>query len=206
MTDLDKLIASVEAGECPHPSTFRLLFDYAPDTGLLYWKPRTPEMFRETDKKTPQRQCNWWNSRYAGKQAFTAKKDSGYYGGPFFGKNVMAHRVVWGLHYGEWPLEDIDHINGDRWDNRISNLRLVNDAINAMNRRANSGKRSGLPHGVSMKGNGRYFAQIQKSGINHHLGYFATAEEAHAAYTAAAERFGFHPNHGLRALKAKGDA
>lgn len=202
MTALDDLIAAVEGGGSPPPSCLHLLFDYRADTGLLYWKARLPCMFRATDAKTPEQQCNWWNSRYAGRQAFTAKKDSGYFGGPFFGKSVMAHRVVWALHFGEWPLGDIDHMNGDRLDNRLCNLRTVTDAINAMNRRPNRGKMSGLPHGVSRKKDGVYFAQIQRGKKNRHLGFFPTPEKAHDAYTRASIELGFHPNHG-RALKSK---
>lgn len=69
------------------------------------------------------------------------------------------------------------------------------------------GKRSGLPHGVSVrvnKGINRYFAQIQVGGKNHHLGTFDTPEDAAAAYIKAAQDNGFHENHAiLRALQAQ---
>jgi hypothetical protein len=90
----------------------------------------------------------------------------------------------------------IDHINGIRDDNRIINLRVVSVRDNAKNRRPNSEKRSGLPHGVSLKRNGRYFAQIQEGRKGRHLGYFATPEEAAAAYKIARDALGFHENHG----------
>lgn len=198
MTDkaeLRQLIEAVDLGS---------YFSYDEVSGLLYWRERTPDMF-EDGSKTKEHMCSWWNSRYAGKQAFTAKKDSGYYGGPLGGKSVMAHRVVWALLNGAWPQGDLDHINGDRLDNRIDNLRLVDSSINAMNRRPNKGKSSGLPHGVSIKRNGRIFAQVQKNGKNKHLGYFDTVEAAHTAYTEAKRSMGFHENHGkiLKAYEAQ---
>lgn len=50
-----------------------------------------------------------------------------------FGKKVLAHRLAWLLHYGDWPVGDVDHINRDRSDNRISNLRQLNRSQNLLN-------------------------------------------------------------------------
>lgn len=50
-----------------------------------------------------------------------------------FGKKVLAHRLAWLLYYGDWPKDDIDHINRDRSDNRISNLRQLNRSQNLLN-------------------------------------------------------------------------
>lgn len=142
------------------------------------------------------------NNAKAGSQAFAAKKNTGHLHGRYKRKAYSAHRAAWALHYGEWPSGHIDHINGIRDDNRIENLRLANAAENAMNRRPNDGKASRLPHGVSRKNNGRFFAQIQKDGKGHHLGYFGTIAEAEEAYKAAARDMGFHENHGLRAYRS----
>lgn len=165
----------------------RRLIDYNPDTGEMKWKVRISNRFR------------------AGSPALASVKNSGHLHGLIHRKPFHAHRVAWAIHYGEWPSGFIDHINGVRDDNRISNLRIVTRRGNAMNRRPNSGKSSGLPHGVSVRANGRYFAQIQHNGKNHHLGYFDSPEAAESAYVKAKHEMGFHENHGLKALIAAED-
>lgn len=101
------------------------------------------------------------------------------------GKLHGAHRLAWLYHYGEWP-NVIDHINGDKSDNRICNLRNVTQAENNQNiQRAPVNSKSGLlgahRHGRSK----RWQARIRINGVGTRLGTFATAEEAHAAYMEA---------------------
>jgi hypothetical protein len=156
----------------------RRLISYNPKTGAMIWTQRMSNRVKP------------------GMPALAAKKQSGHLHGFVRGVPLQAHRVAWALHYGAWPESFIDHINGRRDDNRITNLRVVDVRDNAKNRRPNSAKSSRLPHGVSMKGNGRYFAQIQEGGKNRHLGYFGTADAAKAAYDAARDALGFHKNHG----------
>jgi hypothetical protein len=100
------------------------------------------------------------------------------------GRKYLAHRLVWAHVYGIWPDDQIDHINGDRADNRIVNLRDVPRAINQQNlRRASKYNCSGLL-GVS-KHNARWRARIQTEGVVVRLGTFDTAQQAHEAYLAA---------------------
>lgn len=63
----------------------------------------------------------------------SAKTSDGYYAVCVKGKQYKAHRVCWFLHYGEWPSGDIDHINRNKLDNRIDNLRVVTAAENQLN-------------------------------------------------------------------------
>ena len=99
-------------------------------------------------------------------------------------KSIRLHRFVWGLAYGHCP-ELIDHINQDRLDNRLCNLRQASPSQNGHNSKPYK-KKSGLPMGVSWsKARGKYLAQISMCGRNFNLGRFSTPEEAEAAYLAA---------------------
>ena len=106
---------------------------------------------------------------------------------------VMYHRLVWAMHYGSWPDGFIDHINGDRSDNRASNLRVVTAAENSRNRRPRAGRE--LPFGVYRNNKG-FQASIRRDNKWIGLGTYPTPEEASIAYHQAKERFGFHRNHG----------
>ena len=100
----------------------RDLLSYDPDTGNFRWKRRTPDMF-SAGVRTAKQKCVMWNNRHAGKDAFTSVDGRGRLQGRIWAATYRAHRVAWALHYGEWPLMEIDHINGDHTDNRIANLR-----------------------------------------------------------------------------------
>jgi|DEB0MinimDraft_10_1074344.scaffolds.fasta_scaffold06694_3 hypothetical protein len=110
--------------------------------------------------------------------------------------NYREHRLAWFYMNGEWPPKWIDHVNRNRADNRISNLRLANAKDNAGNAGLFSTNTSGF-RGVTQRKtvNKRpYQASIRIHGRLQYLGMFATAEEASAAYEAAASKhFGeFH--------------
>jgi hypothetical protein len=105
------------------------------------------------------------------------------------GRKMQAHRLAWLFVHGQDPGgKAIDHINGNRSDNRIANLRLATPLEN--NR--NQGKRSGTSSaykGVSWyKRKKKWVAQIRMNGRSTHLGYFHDEEAAHYAYCAAAAR------------------
>lgn len=94
------------------------------------------------------------------------------------------HRVLWALVYGEWPEGQIDHINGDKADNRITNLRDVGGTQNQINIDGpNSNNRSGY-RGVSTTRWG-YVAELQVRGKRNYLGLFSTPEDAANAYQRA---------------------
>jgi hypothetical protein len=100
----------------------------------------------------------------------------------------QAHRIVWAIVTGvDAPSHlQIDHENRDPFDNRIGNLRLATPAQNNANRIYRNRKRA-LPKGVYQpRGSRRFFANIEAGGRRRFLGSFATAEEAHSAYMAAA--------------------
>lgn len=96
----------------------------------------------------------------------------------------MAHRLAWFYVHGKWPANRIDHINGNRSDNRLQNLRDVSTATNQQNQRTHHRNNKVGLLGVR-RGKTSFLAQITKSGRPIHLGCFDTKEEAHAAYIAA---------------------
>ena len=110
------------------------------------------------------------------------------------GKNHRAHRLAWLYMTGSWPSEQIDHINGIRSDNRWENLREATHGQNKMNSLSPLNK-CGLK-GVTRNGN-NWMAQIRVQKQRIYLGTFASKEDAHAAYCAAADKhFGDFANHG----------
>jgi len=93
------------------------------------------------------------------------------------GQILKAHRFGWYMFYGKLPQNEIDHINGDRKDNRITNLRDVTHQQNNFNKKA-----KGYYFHKHAK---KFSADIRKDGKNIHLGYFDTEQQAHAAYLEA---------------------
>ena len=103
------------------------------------------------------------------------------------GVRYKAHQLAWLYMTGEWPELQIDHRNNDKSDNRWSNLRLATGSQNQANRGLQRNNTSGFK-GVSAR-RGKFAAYIKRDGKKHTLGSFDTAEEAHAAYVAAAPLF-----------------
>ncbi len=105
-------------------------------------------------------------------------------------KRYSLHRVIWLYMAGTWPPKemDVDHKNCIKTDNRWANLRLATKAQNRHNSRGHSDTAHGLKGVDFHKSNGRWRARIMHNYKDHLLGYFDTAQEAHAAYAAAAVR------------------
>lgn len=153
--------------------TVRSLFDYDPETGRLTWRaPKSPTVA-------------------IGAEAGAHEKNTGYRR-VRIGKDtvIYAQRLVWLYVTGSWPPYQVDHINGDRSDNRWVNLRLATPAENKANEKTRRDNRLGIK-GVRMLPNGKFQSGIWRGKKMTHLGVFPTAEEAAAAYrNAAMERFG----------------
>ena len=177
-------------GNLPDIETLRKLLAYDPETGVLTWLPRPVSMFG--------RNQDWlrWSARYAGMPAFTADDGQGYRHGAIFGRKYRAHRVAWALHHGEWPVDQIDHENGDRADNRIANLRSVTNAENGRNQKRSARNASGVIGVHWFKTKRKWRAAITVAGVSMSLGYFARIEDACEARDAAERRHGFNSNHG----------
>lgn len=158
------------------PLELRELLECDADTGRLVWKPRATKMFKS------ERARNAWNSKNAGKEAFTAKMKNGYRTGRIHDRQYYAHRVAFAILTGRWPEGDIDHVNGDRADNRACNLRQATRSQNNMNR---------VVDGTRQHENGRWSARIKVDGVERYLGRFDTRQDALSARKAAeADLFG----------------
>ena len=170
------------------------LFDADFVAGTLTWKPRPENWF-----PCP-RVAKSWNSRYAGKPAITALSN-GYKHGQAKGVKLMAHRVLWAMRTGAWPMEEIDHINGDRSDNRQENLREISSAENKKNAGIGRDNQSGVI-GVSWsKKCKKWHAKIGVDGRYIFLGGFDLFSDAVEARGKAERQHGFHENHGRSAVK-----
>jgi len=173
------------------PDELKKLFRFDDETGQLFWLPRGREMFED------ERQYKIWNTRFANCEAMTADNGRGYRVGTINRKNYLAHRVIWALTHGEWPPEEVDHINGNRKDNRLCNLRAISVAENRRNQKIPRNNKTGV---IGLcKSRGKYLATIRIDRRNIFLGRFDRMEDAIAARKTAESRFGFHENHGRAA-------
>lgn len=111
-------------------------------------------------------------------------------------REYFAHRLIWLYVHGEWP-EVIDHINHDKADNRIENLRSVTRLENQKNRKISVNNTSGVNGVYWNKPRKRWVAHIKVCGVNKPIGLFHSKDAAIAARASAEVAHGFHPNHGM---------
>lgn len=186
--------------QIPSQDYLKECFDYNEKTGALTWKHRPIHHFR-SGYRSAEGCMNNWNSKMAGKPAFTAVAQTGGY---YFGtldnvKGIKAHRIIWKLFYGEDPAgKEIDHIDGDPTNNGIENLRLVDRVENAANLKLQERNKSGV-HGVRWWAqSGKWRVTITRNRVCQHIGMFECLDDAIAARKEAEKRLNFHPNHGSR--------
>ena len=178
--------------------TARRLLEYNPQTGMLTWKPRSPSMFTDgKGKYTSEWKAKCWNALYAGKEA-GAMDGHGYRHVVILTNHrCQAHRLAWLIFHGIWPKTDIDHINHDRQDNRMANLRIVNRQENLRNQGSRRTSKSGLLGVEWCPWISKWRSRITVDGKSVHLGVFHSKEEAMNARRAGERQYGFHENHGL---------
>lgn len=169
--------------ELPTAGLVRQILDYDPETGEFRWKKRTPDMF-PSGNTSSEAICQAWNKRFAGKSA--GCHCDGYLKIKIKNKKYFGHRIAWLFIHGEWPMEDIDHINCIKSDNSLSNLREATRAENSRNRGVNLNNISGYK-GVHRRDNGKWHAQITHCRKVYVLGDFSNVEDAAAAYERAAK-------------------
>lgn len=152
----------------------RSLFTYK--RGKLYWKPRPREDFNQ--------HCTWvmWNRRYA-YQVAGCIGNRGYRKIAIAKKYYFAHRLIWMYHRG-WMPEALDHKNGIRDDNRMSNLRPATQMENRWNSRRLRTTSTNVK-GVYKRANGAYEAHVCANYKRYYLGRFVRKSDAARAVTAA---------------------
>lgn len=178
----------------PTPDELRQLLRYEPDTGKLFWLEREPSMYGGATSR--EWVCRRWNSTYAGKESFTTIDPIGYFHGSILGYRCRAHRVAWALAHGDWPLGQIDHINGVKTDNRLVNLRDVTHAENGRNAKRTRSNTSGVTGVRWYAERNKWVSKIMVNGVQYTLGYYLNFDDAVASRKAAEVKHGFHPNHG----------
>lgn len=120
------------------------------------------------------------------------------------GKSRLVHRLVWIMRYGSiCPSKKIDHINHNRSDNRIENLRLVSQKENCKNTKLSINNKSGHTGVAWYTSRKKWCARIMVDGKNKTLGYFLNQQEAIKARRKAEEIYGFHINHGKHLITNK---
>lgn len=168
----------------------REIFEYR--DGALYWR-RDPHQHER------------WNGRLAGKKAgyrsalgytevsFTPTERNGL----SRRCHISVHRLVFCYFHGYYP-PTVDHINGDRGDDRIENLRAAASSENAANRTTMRNNTTGVP-GVRRHRDGHYEARVQFAGKRHQVGSFRTLDEARDAVAVASRAIKgeWHPERAL---------
>jgi hypothetical protein len=166
------------------------LLSYDKDSGVFIWKSRPQSHFK----------CNArfraWHTRCCGKLAGTICH-YGYRAIKIRGHMYKAHRLVWLYIHGGWPSGEIDHINHNRLDNSLRNLRQVSPMDNSKNLPKRCDNSSGIIGVYWDKARGLWSSYINHERKRLALGRSADFFEACCTRKSAEVRYGFHPNHGL---------
>lgn len=160
--------------------TLKEHFFYQPETGLFKRIKRYDSHGQARAIDSPITDCN----------------NRGYYWTNCFGLMFLVHRLAWFYETGNHPDGEIDHINGDRKDNRFCNLRLVDAFENSRNQGERKDNTSGC-RGVTRNGGG-WAVRISHNGVRYHLGTYKDKDEAIRIRKQAERDFGYHPNHATR--------
>lgn len=182
----------------PSREVLNQLLRYEPEEGKLYFRPRPLEFFT-AEKHSPAHSCAKWNSRWAGKEALT-KLNVGYRCGRLLYQYVLAHRVIFKMMTGIEAVE-VDHIDGDRANNKWKNLREVDGSGNRRNAALRSDNKSGQVGVVWHKKNRKWQVGMNIDGKFVFLGQFNNLDMAIQVRKEAEAAHNFHKNHGRMALK-----
>ncbi|HBR1582633.1 TPA: HNH endonuclease [Klebsiella pneumoniae] len=173
----------------PSIDYFRECFTYECDTGVIRWRERPEHHFKTL------RDYRVWNNRYPGRIAGSIGSN-GYRQITILGFPVKAHRIAWMLHTGKLLNGSVDHVNGVRDDNRISNLRIATPEDNARNKKQGALNKSGSMGVYWVKADRKWRVRIGVNGKYVSVGVFSNLEDALEARKTAEIKYGYHENHG----------
>ena len=176
-------------------STLLALLRYEQETGKLYWRVRSLSWFA-SGYHTAEHNMKTWNANHANQEAGRLHH-KGYIYLHIFRRHVASHRAIWLMMTGVWP-DQIDHIDGDRCNNKWTNLRNVSNAINCRNSKLRVNNTSGITGVFQRPESGVWRACIQGTEGRVNLGSYAMKHEAAAARQRANVAHGYHENHGRR--------
>lgn len=164
------VLDNFEVNELPTQDFLLECFNCDFEVGVLYWKERPMYHFAN------ERVMRMWNTKFSGKRA--GNISCGYVEVSIDNISRRVHRLIWKMYYGTEPGHILDHINGDKSDNRIFNLREVSHAENTLNliepNRVNTSGYTGVKYFVDRD---RYYASINFENKSISLGYHHTVEE-----------------------------
>lgn len=154
----------------PNLDRLRELLCYAPETGVF-------------TRRVSTHGGRWKAGTVAG-----SLRPDGYFAIRVEGELFYAHRLAWFYVTGQWPQGEVDHIDGNRTNNRFDNLRVVTREQNCFNSAKPVTNKSGYK-GVCLNPTLKrpWVAQISIEGVTRNVGYYSSPEEAHAAYVKAAK-------------------
>lgn len=161
----------------PDLKDLNVRLSYCPDTGVFY-------------------RLSFNCGRAANAESVGYVNGNGYLIISIKNKKFRAHRLAWVMHYGVEPSKFIDHIDGNKLNNRISNLRLATKSQNMMNRPEQINNKLGLKGVHFDKASNKFVAQICRDGKRVFLGRFSIKGEAASAYETAAENLHLEFMHG----------
>lgn len=146
------------------------IWRYDPETGHFFWLIK-PKYDVEIGSRSGSFDSRYWRLRWRG-------------------KTYKASRVAWLMMMGEWPKDQVDHINGVKTDDRFENLRDASPQENARNKGVRKNNKLGIKGVYFSEKIGKYVAQLNLSGSkkSSHLGLFSTKEEAKACYDSAVQK------------------
>lgn len=166
------------------------MVDYNPESGIFIWKYRTGN----------EQHVNAFNTRFAGKECGSAN-GNGYNHIRFTYKKKMflikAHRLAWFVHTGRMPVGEIDHINRNRLDNRIQNLRDVSGLVNKRNQSMSSNNTSGATGITWTEPIKKWRARVGTGDGRKHIGYFEDIADAITALNEVRLQYDYTQHHGL---------
>ena len=173
----------------PSIAYLRACFSYTPETGELFWLRRPADHFDSIGSERA------FTSRWTGKPV-GARTSLGYLMTSVCGVKILVHRIVWAMQHGAWPNYFVDHINGQKDDNRIINLRDVPQSLNGLGLVKSKKNTSGHTGVTWNRKLGKWAAQVKYRGKNLYLGLYVDIEDAVEARKKANESLGFSGLHG----------